>query len=164
MVLGSSALDIDFPQAVTTEWELGSIQDVYWGTHGGHWGGYTYRLCKIPPGGKKEINETCFAQNVLEFSTPYTMMRHMLYTDEDWLKVDQKDLTVGTYPAGSAWRHVVKIVKSGSDAAQMLRKDVVIVPNNLPEGDYVLSFRWDTQAAQVWVSCSNIKLVLPARK
>jgi len=155
---GSRALDIDFPQAVTTEWELGSIQDVYWGTKGGHWGGYTYRLCKIPPEGKKGITEECFAQNVLKFSTPYTMMRHMLYPNEDWLKVDQDDLTVGTYPAGSAWRHVTKYTKTVNG---YLRKDSVVVPESLPEGEYVLSLRWDTAEPQVWSSCANIKLVAP---
>jgi len=155
---GSSALDIDFPNALTTEWELGSIQDVAWGTSGFHWGGYTYRLCKIPPEGKKGITEECFAQNVLKFSTPYTMMRHMLNTDEDWLKVDQNDLTEGTYPAGSAWRHVAKTTSSGNG---YLRKDSVVVPESLPEGDYVLSLRWDTADPQVWSSCANIRLVAP---
>merc|ERR1719233_1471641 len=124
---GASALDIEFPDAATTEWMVGGRHEVAWATKGRHRGGYTYRLCKIPKEGKK-------------------------------------DLTEGTYPIDSAWRHIVKIVKSGSDAPQILRKDVVIVPDNLPEGDYVLSFRWDTQAAQVWVSCSNIKLVHPTRK
>jgi len=155
---GSSALDIDFPQALTTEWVVGSIQDVAWGTNGNHWGGYTYRLCKIPPEGKKGITEECFAQNVLKFSTPYTMMRHMLYTDEDWFKVDQDDLTVGTYPAGSAWRHVAKTTSEGNG---YLRKDSVVVPESLPEGEYVLSLRWDTAGPQVWVSCANIRLVAP---
>merc|ERR1711994_743190 len=155
---GSRALDIDFPQAVTTEWVVGSIQDVYWGTKGGHWCGYTYRLCKIPPEGKKGITEDCFAQNVLKFFTPYTMMRHMLYTDEDWIKVDQDDLTVGTYPAGSAWRHVAKYTKTVNG---YLRKDSVVVPESLPEGEYVLSLRWDTAEPQVWSSCANIRLVVP---
>ena len=31
------------------------------------------------------------------------------------------------------------------------RKDEVIVPSHLPEGDYVLSFRWDSMGGnQVW--------------
>jgi len=35
--------------------------------------------------------------------------------------------------------------------------DLVKVPDNLPEGDYVLSFRWDCeQLAQVWGNCADV--------
>ena len=86
------------------------------------------------------------------------MMRHMLYTDEDWLKVDQNDLTEGTYPVGSAWRHVATATTTGDG---YLRKDSVVVPEYLSEGEYVLSLRWDTADPQVWSSCANIRLVAP---
>ena len=33
----------DFPQMITTEWEIGSEQEVVWTTRGSHKGGYTYR-------------------------------------------------------------------------------------------------------------------------
>jgi len=154
---GSSALDISFPQAITTEWELGSWQDVAWVSRGSHWGGYTYRLCKLPQEGKSGITEECFAQNVLQFATPFTMLRN-LETTGNWEKFNQVDLTEGTYPEGSAWRHVGKTSKQQPG---YLRKDQVIVPADLAEGEYVLSFRWDTKAPQIWVSCSNIRLVLP---
>merc|ERR1711972_1175501 len=48
---GASALEIDFPQAKNTEWARGSDQWVGWIAKGGHWGGYTYRLCKLPEEG-----------------------------------------------------------------------------------------------------------------
>ena len=39
-------------------------------------------------------------------------------------------------------------------------RDVLKVPGDLPPGDYVLGFRYDCEAtAQVWNSCSDIKLV-----
>ena len=155
---GSSALDITFPLAMTTEWELGSWQDVAWVSRGSHWGGYTYRLCKLPQEGKAGITEECFAQNVLQFATPFTMLRNLEETGK-WKKIDQVDLTEGTYPEGSAWRHVGEVAKQQPG---YLRKDKVIVPADLPEGEYVLSFRWDTKAPQIWVSCSNIRLILPA--
>jgi len=153
---GSSALELDFPNAATTEMELGSWQDVAWVANGGHWGGYTYRLCKLPPGGKTGITEECFAKNVLKFARDYTMMR-IITEPGKWWKVEQDDLTKGTYPAGSAWRHVAQIDPDNG----ILRKDTVIIPRDLPEGEYVLSFRWDTQAPQIWVSCANIRLTKP---
>jgi len=154
---GSSALELDFPNAATTEMELGSWQDVAWVANGGHWGGYTYRLCKLPQEGKTGITEECFARNVLKFATDYTMMRKITEPGM-WWKVDQDDLTQGTYPSGSAWRHVEQIDPENG----LLRKDTVIIPDDLPEGDYVLSFRWDTRAPQIWVSCANIRLVRPS--
>jgi len=156
---GSSALDIDFPDAAATEMEIGGVSEVAWLSNGAHFGGYTYRLCKLPPGGKKGITEECFARNVLKFATDYTMMRWHSRPGE-WFKVPQTDLTQGTYPPGSAWRHVAKVV---GDNYQYLRKDFVHIPNDLPEGDYVLGFRWDTIDPQVWVSCSNVRLVHPRR-
>ena len=67
-----------------------------------------------------------------------------------------------------------KVVGKGKEAKYLIRKDKVQVPKNLPEGDYVLSFRWNIiqsslsssdhrwdaeWAAQVWVSCAFVKLV-----
>jgi len=153
---GSSALELDFPNAATTEMELGSWQDVAWVANGGHWGGYTYRLCKLPQEGKTGITEECFARNVLKFARDYTMMRKITEPGM-WWKVEQDDLTQGTFPSGSAWRHVAEIDPDNG----LLRKDTVIIPDDLPEGDYVLSFRWDTRAPQIWVSCANIRLVRP---
>merc|ERR1719350_493970 len=156
---GSDARDLDFPDAATTEMEVGSWQDVAWYSNGAHSGGYTYRLCKLPPGGKKDITEECFAKNVLKFATNYTMLRYS-YKPGEWWKEDKVDLTEGTYPPGSAWRRVMSITGNG-DA--YLRKDTVIIPADLPEGDYVLGFRWDTVNPQVWVSCANVRLTPPRR-
>merc|ERR1712066_849744 len=156
---GSSALDLDFPDAANTEMEVGSWQDVAWLSNGAHFGGYTYRLCKLPPGGKKDITEECFARNVLKFATNYTMVRWGGKPGE-WRKVEQNDLTQGTNPPGSAWRHMGKITHHNSF---YLRKDTVIIPDDLPEGDYVMGFRWDTEDPQIWVSCANVRLTPPRR-
>merc|ERR1712154_454764 len=127
---GSDARDLNFPDAANTEWGVGSWQDVAWFSNGAHSGGYTYRLCKLPPGGKKDITGECW-------------------------KVEQNDLTQGTNPPGSAWRHMGQITGHNSF---LLRKDTVIIPEGMPEGDYVLGFRWDTEDPQIWVSCANVRL------
>jgi len=71
------------------------------------------------------------------------------------LKYEQTDLREGTYPEGSVWRPV------GISGYHALRRDKVIVPSNITPGDYVLGWRWDVAKglAQVWVSCSSIRLV-----
>ena len=39
-------------------------------------------------------------------------------------------------------------------------KDLVEVPESFEPGEYVLSFRWDSQQTpQVWNSCANIEIV-----
>merc|ERR1712115_440136 len=105
---GTDARLFDFPQMITTEWQVGSVQDVAWSSRGGHWGGYTYRLCKVPSlkRGKAAITEECFTNNVLKFATNFTMTRALNNTDEAWVKFNQRDLKEGTYPEGSIWRPV----------------------------------------------------------
>ena len=53
---GSDARFVEFPQMITTEWEIGSVQDVAWSSRGSHKGGYTYRLCQLGPDGRPGIS------------------------------------------------------------------------------------------------------------
>merc|ERR1712038_660557 len=154
---GTDARLFDFPQMITTEWQIGSIQDVVWTSTGSHRGGYTYRLCKMPEGGRTAITEECFTKNVLEFATSFTMIKTMNKNGKGkWEKFEQTDLSEGTYPEGSVWRPVGKHLKS----AKTLRKDSVVVPSTLAPGDYVLGWRWDGAGGnQVWVSCASMRLV-----
>ena len=128
----------DFPQMITTDWEIGSIQDVVWYSGGRHRGGYTYRLCKMPEGGRTDITEECFAKNVLEFATNFTVMKEDGKTWAEGMKFEQTDVKNGTYPEGSVWRPV-----GFATLQPQLRRDKVIVPSNLTPGDYVLGWRWD---------------------
>ena len=176
---GTDARLFDFPQMITTKWEIGSVQDVVWTSSGAHRGGYTYRLCKMPRGGRSAITEDCFTRNVLEYATNFTMIKAMNKKGEGkWEKFEQTDLKEGTFPKGSTWRPVGKYVKS----ATTLRKDSVVVPKDLKPGNYVLGWRWDGSGGnqvhsfhildpwcidcggylvmfQVWVSCASMKLV-----
>ena len=157
---GTDARFYDFPDMITTEWEIGSVQEVAWSSKGGHRGGYTYRLCKMPKGGRTAITEECFAKNVLKFATNYTMVRALNNTDEAWVKFDQRDLKEGTYPEGSIWRPVgvtrgwrveVPLLRRWKwQSETLLRKDSVVVPGSLQPGNYVLGWRWDgAKASQV---------------
>merc|ERR1712212_963031 len=154
---GTDARFYDFPDMITTEWQVGSTQDVVWTSSGAHRGGYTYRLCKMPKGGRTAITEECFTKNVLEFATSFTMIKAMNKKGKgEWEKFEQTDLSEGTYPEGSVWRPVGKYVKS----ELTLRKDSVVVPSTLAPGDYVLGWRWDGSGGkQVWVSCASMRLV-----
>ena len=97
---------------ITTEWEIGSVQEVAWSSKGGHRGGYTYRLCKMPKGGRTAITEDCFTKNVLEFATNFTMIKAIKNgkSEKGWEQFDQVDLREGTYPEGSVWRPVGRYI------------------------------------------------------
>ena len=156
---GTDARLFDFPQMITTEWEVGSTQDVVWASNGGHKGGYTYRLCKMPAEGKTGLTEECFARNVLKFAGKKTYWRTAWFEhrNDGWQWEEKTDLTVGTYPEGSAWRYQGPIAE---DYTERLYKDHVKIPCDLEPGQYVLSWRWDAMTApQVWVSCANIEII-----
>ena len=166
---GSSALEVDFPQATVTRWVRGSTVPVGFVAiyHGG---GYTYRLCKLPAEGKAGLTEECFARNILKFAENKTYYRDSTQWSQlegawldnrgkDWKESEEKsDLTVNTYPEGSAWRYAGPIDYDNWN--ERFYKDLVKVPEDLEPGQYVLSWRWDAASApQVWVSCSNIEIV-----
>ena len=99
---------------ITTEWEIGSVQDVAWSSRGSHKGGYTYRLCQLGSDGRPGITEECFASNVLSFASNFTMIKSRS-SDEargsgTWEKLEQTDLREGTHPENSVWRPVGKVV------------------------------------------------------
>ena len=71
---------------------------------------------------------------------------------------EKTDLTVGTYPEGSAWRR--QAVDWHYGHPDVIFKDHVVVPEDIEPGEYVLGWRWDAMSgAQVWVSCSNIEII-----
>ena len=53
-------------------------------------------------------------------------MMRKVETPGNWEKVQQKDLTEGTYPEGSAWRHIVKVREDDVFGVGFLRKDLKI--------------------------------------
>ena len=63
--------------------------------------------------------------------------------------------TVGTTPEGSEWA----MVNLPHHSNHWVIKDLVEIPEDIPLGIYVLSFRWDCQQSpQVWNSCANIQI------
>ena len=48
---------------------------------------------------------------------------------------------------------------NGTDTHAFSVEDVVLVPESLAAGEYVLSWRWDCEhSSQVWNSCADITL------
>ena len=85
-----------------THWSRGDVVEVAWGITANHGGGYSYRLCKVPPEGKSYLSEECFQRTPLKF-----------HGDKQWAQYGEDQSTrvefmanrtsVGTFPKGSQW-------------------------------------------------------------
>ena len=153
-----------FDNAFVTTWTRGQIAEVFWASGAKHRGGYAYRLCKVPDGGISKITEQCFEDGHLDFSGAISWIQRKATTDFDpnnWEAIDAVRTKIGTNPVGSEWTKITlpehEPVKGFGGWAF---KDLVVVPEDLEPGQYVLSWRWDCQnSPQIWSSCANINII-----
>merc|ERR1711936_628815 len=96
---GCAAEDVEWPEAVTTEWKLGGTAEVGWGIIANHGGGYSYRLCKVPEEGV--VTEECFQQTPLGFNGDMQWVQYG--EDGDRIEFVAHRTRTGTFPAGSQW-------------------------------------------------------------
>jgi len=151
-----------FDQAPYVEWTRGEPAEVYWYVGADHRGGYAYRICKVPPSGISGVTEKCFNDGHLDFYGDTAWIYYhsnQNFDPELWEPIQAVRTKTGTYPPNSEWAKMALPIASES-GAQWAFKDLVQVPENIQPGDYILSFRWDSQkTAQVWNSCANIRIV-----
>jgi hypothetical protein len=91
--------------------------------------------------------------------------------DGTTLAIPATRTTLGTSPAGSMWsKNPIPEAASffpapfpgavGSRWAFSLL-DEVVVPADLPAGDYILSWRWDCELTpQVWSNCGDVQITV----
>jgi len=150
---GHNAEEFEYPQAKSTLWARGSVQDVAWHVAANHMGGYSYRLCKIPEEGRAGLTEECFQKTPLDFHGDYQWIRQTSHSE--FVQTKAVRTRVGTFPEGSQW---TKVDKTSYFLGWFM--DQVEVPQNIEAGEYVLSFRWDCEmSAQIWNVCANIDIV-----
>ena len=160
---------------------------VAWHVSANHGGGYSYRLCRLPDGGKAELTEECFQQGQLD-----------LVGDTHWVEVDTKpgrqEVPARRLATASLLLPRIKCFSTcvfNTSCIDILPEfcdrtregtyplgsqwtlnpidnrwqqahvfDQVSVPLDLQPGEYVLSFRWDCQgSSQVWSTCSDVLIV-----
>merc|ERR1719443_1553364 len=177
---------LGFNTGKVTTWAAGSIQDIEWYVHANHNGGYSYRLVK-KPANAMDLKEEDFLKNSLKFTgnhlikyhNPLTPNKEIVAMDTTeaetpgqywrrnpipcctWLEAGPS--TSCTFPAGPQFEP-----QKGSNGEKLMGYgpfkdwnivDKVIIPADLEAGDYILSWRWDTEEfAQVWTSCSQIRI------
>jgi len=94
-----------FKNVVTTQWKIGSRVEAFFGLLANHGGGYSYRLCKVPPEGNSGLTEECFQKTPLHFSG-----------NQQWVQYGEDESTrvyfvanrtdIGTTPKGSQWTKI----------------------------------------------------------
>jgi len=163
--LGKNAEDYDWGDPPVTEWKAGSYQEVAWYVGANHAGGYSYRLCKMPPGGISQLTEECFQESPLDFAGVEQWIQYAVdHKTGHRTEVKALQTTEGTFPEGSMWRTNQLFPKTEDGGIAEYSSGVIYdnikVPDNLELGEYVLSFRWETKCTpQVWTSCANILIV-----
>lgn len=171
-----------------TTWEAGSVVEVAWTIVANHQGASGFRLCPRHSVGRDTGNdgptEKCFQANHLKYATKETCIQCPANNT-----VARKCFAANdrTGKNGNIYRESIAHTCTGGhqqtdfcngkmdypcfthSPAQSLHEqgfslvDKVIVPD-LPEGDYVLSWRWDCQRTpQVWMNCADIRVVTRAR-
>lgn len=161
-------------------WEAGKTAEIGWSIFANHEGIVGYRLCPREQVGQDSGNdgatEKCFQAHHLEFATDQTCVQ--CPTSDGNATSDRKcfDATDHTGKNGNVYRETIAKQCTGAaqgpdfcngkidypctnqGVANFSLVDQVKVPN-LPEGVYVLSFRWDCKRTpQVWTNCAEIKI------
>lgn len=146
-------------------WVSGGTAHVAHSVTANHGGGYTFRLCKADT----DLSEACFQKNVLTYVSDYQTVIGM--DGKPITKINASRTNKGTHPKGSVWTKNPIPQEEGLAPAPVPGAfgrgpfhinimDEVNVPDGLPAGHYVLSWRWDAEAVpQVWQGCSDVQIV-----
>jgi len=163
--LGKNAEEYDWPGKIpVTEWLAGSQQEVQWSVFANHAGGYSYRLCKMPHGGIKQLTEECFQEMPLKFAGEHQWVIYNEDHSHHRNEILANRTSEGTFPPGSMWTANPLLPPNEEGGSNGRGRgdviDYIEVPSDLEPGEYVLSFRWDCKCTrQVWAACSNILIL-----
>jgi len=162
---------LDLPANPTqVNWHRGSTVKVAAALYINHGGGWSYRLCPKT----QDPSEDCFQQHALKFVGASTLR----FTNGTELSLPARRTADGIWSRdmipGKIGQHFTSV---DEDSLSHLEYEMpfggltpnqwdfsivehVAVPDNLLVGEYLLSWRWDTESApQVWFSCADINIL-----
>jgi len=173
--LGINGTDLP-PVSPRTVWHRGENPVVTTSQMADHGGGYSFRLCPA----KKAPAEDCFQAHHLLFANSKTTVRFVNGTD---LEIPVKRYTdkrgrqwaMNPIPSCGVPPPFTKpyvqvnaftppfplhgVVNTNNGEWKFSLIDQLVIPKDLPNGDYLLSWRWDCEAtAQVWSNCADITI------
>jgi hypothetical protein len=175
----------------TVRWTAGTAVEVSWGISANHGGGYQYRLCPTGEDLTEECFQKtplAFSGNqswlrwrdghqvaidafrVTEGTTPpgSTWTRNPIPTcsgygaESDCVNGPAFPPPMGCNRTCWGYQKTGQYSKNSNVTEQPAIVDKVVVPKDLSPGNYVVSWRWDTeQTAQIWSSCGDVIVALP---
>lgn len=178
--LGSEVLP---PAPTGIVWKAGSEVETKWSIRANHGGGYQYRLCPA----SEKLTEECFFKTPVPFakktfiqfpnSTRLDIGKFMMFASEGtmplnstWARNPIPYSNMGAAPefeppcAESKLNNRTGIPTSpvgdcsGQQPHNTTIVDTLVVPQ-VPDGDYVLSLRYDCEkSAQIWTNCADISV------
>merc|ERR1711924_325603 len=156
-------------------WKAGDTVEVKWALQANHGGGYQYRLCPA----SEPLTEECFFKTPLDFVgkqryewvngetfefdgvyvTEGTLPEGSMWARNPIPRNDYKQTGKGFEP--SCVENKGCIPNKGGDSGckcsgmwgpyDLQIVDKVVIPKDLPSGEYVLGWRWDCEeSSQVW--------------
>merc|ERR1712130_156444 len=111
---GPDARDLEWPDAVSTEWVRGKSAEVGWAIKANHGGGYSYRLCKVGDDGPGGVTEECFQRTPLKFASENSWVQYGSDPESN-VVFKANRTTEGTYPPGSEWTMIPIPVCNSTD-------------------------------------------------
>ena len=143
-------------------WLSGGVAEVAHSITANHGGGYAVRLCPSSLMPKEE----CFQAHTLRFATNCTTVR---FVNGSTIHIPATRTSKGTHPTGSEWTKNPIPASAGyfpspfegavGSKWEFSLVDQVVVPPELPPGEYTLSWRWDCElTSQVWTNCGDISI------
>jgi len=154
------------PPTPRSIWERGTSVEVAYSLIANHGGGYAYRLCPA----SEPISESCFQAHHLAFADSTSTVH---FPDGRTLDIAARRTAIGTFPEGSQWAmntipdgdhpdwmHPAPFPGGQGDNWEFSVGDRVVLPPDLPTGDYVVSWRWDAECSkQVWTNCFDVTII-----
>eukprot|EP00656_Telonema_subtile_P018076 TRINITY_DN19740_c0_g4_i1.p1 TRINITY_DN19740_c0_g4~~TRINITY_DN19740_c0_g4_i1.p1 ORF type:complete len:386 (+),score=67.28 TRINITY_DN19740_c0_g4_i1:61-1218(+) len=170
-----------------TSWKAGAVYEVSWTIEANHGGGYSYRLA--PADGP--LTEASFGKIPLDFVGSQKLRWHGGKAHGGLeIEFNGTYVSSGTVPAGSMWARnpiprndmqqtgqgfepicvefgmdakMCSGMEDGSGGAEPSLEivDQLVIPKDLPAGEYVLGWRWDCEESnQIWQSCSDVTITV----
>jgi len=174
--------------AAAAQWTAGDVVEVSWSLTANHGGGYYYRLCKVPEDGAPPT-EKCFQQTPLRFVGRTALRWDGDDASKEYINnvfVEQGTTPAGSQWAmnpiprndsaqtGASFAPLCNETCTGCSAGggcpdcrctgewgvpNLEIVDNVALPWALPEGDYLLGWRWDCEESnQVWQNCADVHI------
>lgn len=161
------------PNPTKTTWRLGSTVEVASSLYINHGGGWSFRLCPKT----ESLTEACFQQRPLRFIGDVKLR----FTNGSEVSLPAVRTPDGLWSRnlipGKVGQHLEDVAEFDSELQSTLEYamplegltpnqwsfsmvEQVMLPDDLPTGEYVLGWRWDSESApQVWANCADVSIV-----